>query len=459
MSAQQNDAPKRIAFVSCEKQTFKINTGDGHQTVKWLALATCQKIAHTRRGRGRITSRSPNVDGRLNTLPIPQCVTVGRQQKWLHPATKISEVHARYGSTCVLCVTLAYRPKLIQGVHARSVWCDLAFGGERGEERYQAWVAEQRSNGTWVSDGDEEGKDNASDEKGGDDDKDNVDELLRLEFEDVSRGIKLEKYGSEMEKTKVLDYLFKYYVVLRDSFHVLTLEHLTSRGLSNPASTTTPKCVSLADLIHFCWHHDLDFCCTGLHRTTSNDKNGENNKAVLAQLEEENIVRSVARQVVFGEQNGSVGVSEEGEERKESTLSSISSSVNGGEKMKIYMPQFFEILIWFAAVKREKNAGKKKNQGTLANAIALRQMLQRLEGPINRRRNESVRKLMVTRSIARVVTDTATAVQDVFENYCTADADKDRKDERYQSVMSLHEFRLLMTDALLIGARPGDDVG
>ena len=99
--------PKKVAFVSCETQTFKINIGIGDQSIKWLALAAAAKIADQRRGRGRITSRSPNVDGRLNVLPVPQCVTVGRSKKWLHPNIKITEVQARFGSTCILMVDLA----------------------------------------------------------------------------------------------------------------------------------------------------------------------------------------------------------------------------------------------------------------------------------------------------------------------------------------------------------------
>ena len=450
--------PKKVAFVSCETQTFKINIGIGDQSIKWLALAAAAKIADQRRGRGRITSRSPNVDGRLNVLPVPQCVTVGRSKKWLHPNIKITEVQARFGSTCILMVDLAYRPNLTQGVHERTVWGDLAFGGERGEERYQRWVTDQRSKGINVGGlSDDEEAEEEENKNGDDDDADDELERLRLEFENVWRGVTLEKYGGEMEIQKVMEYIFKHYVWIRDCFCHLTLSHLTSNNKSNKTNeeqnqtTTEQGTLSLAEVIHFVWQHDLDQCCSGLRKTVG--QGGEHNKAILAQLEEENLVRTIAKLVCFGEENSNQNVKDA---ESKSTKSSKSTKTNN--KMEIDLPKFIEILIRYPAAKKEKvGKGSKKNQGTFANAIALRQMLQRLEAPVNRRRNESVRKLMMTRSIGRVIQDTSIAVREVFENYCTADADKDRKNERNQNVMSQREFLLLMTDALLIGVRPGDD--
>ena len=48
-------------------------------------------------------------------------------------------------------------------------------------------------------------------------------------------------------------------------------------------------------------------------------------------------------------------------------------------------------------------------------------------------------------------------VRQVFDHYATAEVQKDRQDDRYKGVLYEREFRLLMTDSLLIGSRPGDD--
>ena len=354
---------------------------------------------------------------------------MGRSKKWVHPNTKLSEIHSRYGGTCIFYVELAYRPNLQQGVHIRTIWSDVAFGGETGEERFQAWVVEQRKLGINVGslddDDDDETKgsnDNASIEAS----KEEQEKLLKQEFDSVWRSIKLDKYGAEMEIKKVSEYVYKYYVGLRDCFQTLSL-----------SSKLDPPALTLPELTHFCWQHDLEQCTTGLRKTIGNDTSGE--KAIQAKVDEEQTVCQVARLVCFG--------AVEEEKKVEDDTSPI----------QLNLPKFLEFLVRYSAVKRAKLAGSKKNSGSFANAIALRQMLQRLEAPLNRRRNEKTRKMMTTKSIARVIADTSDAVRDVYENYCTADNDKDRKNQRWQSTMSLHEFQLLMTDALLVGNRPADD--
>jgi hypothetical protein len=94
--------------------------------------------------------------------------------------------------------------------------------------------------------------------------------------------------------------------------------------------------------------------------------------------------------------------------REKKKKSGGSSGGGGGARknMKMTLPQFIEFLIRYAAYKREKSTSggtkKKKNSSSnYANAHALRQMLQRLEAPLNRRRNESIRKLMRTKIIVR----------------------------------------------------------
>ena len=84
-------------------------------------------------------------------------------------------------------------------------------------------------------------------------------------------------------------------------------------------------------------------------------------------------------------------------------------------------------------------------------------MLQRLAPTCNRRQNEKARKILVTKSIARVMAESLVPVRQVFDHYATAELQKDRNDDRFKAVLFAREFRLLMTDALLIGSRPGDD--
>ena len=435
----EDTQPKKVAYVCCEKQTFKINIGSGDQTIKWLALATASKITSSRKAKGKVLQRSPASDGRLNTIPVPQLVTVGRQRKWVHPSTKIIEVQNRFGGTCILNVELAYRPRLEQGVHVRTIWSDVAFGGETGEERFQSWVAEQKKLGIIIGSLEDDDEEEENTEESKESTKDAEQELLLLEFENMWRGVVLEKWGSETEKKRASEYVFKGFQNLRDCFQSLTSQSNVEGGI-----------MTLPELIHFCWQHNLEQCCTGLRKTFGNDSNGE--KAMQAKLDEENNLRELACLVCFGEE--AVKSNEAGDPKEGKT----SNPSGTDKKIGITLPQFIEILCWYAAKKRYKQtSGNKNKASSYANAIALRQMLQRLEAPINRRKNETTRKLMTTKSIARVINDTSEAVRDVFENYCTADVDKNRKDQRWQSVMSLREFQLLMTDALLIGNRPGDD--
>jgi len=421
------EPPKKIAFVSCEKQTFKINIGDGEQTCKWLALSIANKITNQRKGGGRITSRSPHVDGRLNTVPVPECVSVGRHRKWVHPTTKLNEIHARYGGTAIIHVDLEYRPSLSQGVHERSVWGDVAFGGERGEERYQAWLLDQRSKGINIGDEDEEDEDeesaaqkSTSSLSSKEDEETKRRDELKHEYDVMWRRVTLKNYGAEMEKQKCAEYVFKHYVDIRDFFSSLTE---FSRGNSSEGT------LSLAELTHFVWQHDLDQCCSGLRRSTGGssssssgggEKNGVENKAMLAKLEEEQIIRETAFLVCFDEEKKDKNENDDDNEEEEETKTlslrekkkkSGGSSGGGGgarKNMKMTLPQFIEFLIRYAAYKREKSTSggtkkKKDSSSNYANAHALRQMLQRLEAPLNRRRNESIRKLMRTKIIVRNV--------------------------------------------------------
>jgi len=357
------DLPKKVAFVSCEQQTFKINVGNGNQTVKWLALATATKIASSRKSKGRILSRSPNIDGRLNTLPVPQCVHVGRQRKWVHPETTINEVQKRFGGTCILYVDLEYRPKLEHGVHIRTIWSDLSFGGERGEERYQAWVAENRSKGITVGSLDveeekehDEGK-KESKESSIDDEKEN----LKSEFENEWRNVKLEKYGSELEKKRVSEYVFKYYVGRRDGF-----EDLSSQSLN--VDRNTNGTITLPELIHFCWQNDLQQCMTGLRKTFQSDDD-DNNKALKAQLDEENIIRQVATLVCFGEKDSAAVAARVASKNK---IEEKKASTTNEKILNVSFAQFLEFLIRYAQRKKMNGGTKNKSAGNYANAIACR---------------------------------------------------------------------------------------
>lgn len=259
--------------------------------------------------------------------------------------------------TAIIHVDLEYLPSLSRGVHERSVWGDLAFGGERGEERYQAWLLDQRSKGINVGESDDEDEDNnedaaqkSSSSSSKEDEVSKLRQQLKHEYEEMWRSVTLKNYGAEMEKQKCAEYVFKHYVDLRDCFHALA--ETTQSSNSNSTSTSSNGSLSLAELTHWVWQHDLDQCSSGLRRSTGSDRDGEKNKAVLAKLDEERIIREIAFLVCFGEEKKEVVDADE-EKQQDEGKGGRSTSTNGSKReiMKMTLPEFIEFLVRYAAFK------------------------------------------------------------------------------------------------------------
>ena len=444
-SAQQShSSSQRAIFVFCgapgdeeaHLQTLKIIIGDGHQSVKWLALTSAQKVSARRHTGGRIQARAPPLDGRDNSVPVPQRVTAGRQNKWVHPSTKVIDLLNRYGSGVKIVVELEYRPRLNQGMHERTMWGDLAFGGERGEERYQTWVAMQRSKGlrtgTAMSDEDE---DENEDEDGGDTGAGGAggegvsvsktavelaEERRKREFERVWSQVSLQAViRSDNERQRTQEYVYKHFATLRGLFRVLALAHLypTALGASSSPATSPAASpasaaekvgeqseddelakylrLSLSALVHFAWQHELELCATGVRRTVDNKRDDAGDKALAAQRQEEDFIHACALEVQTFAQGGagaaaleeSLTASAKASKKKRgggggaAAAAALLLDGEGGQVLiDLTLPNFLEFIVRYTVRKRDCGGGRPAG-GSYANAVAVRQTMQRLEAP------------------------------------------------------------------------------
>jgi hypothetical protein len=480
---------------------LRILIGDGQQSVKWLALTAARMLTGQRDTHGRVQARAPVGDGRLVTSCLPQNVFVSRQRKWVHPHTTVHALVERFGRAAQIQIELELKPHQENGCHVRTVWGDLAFGGDKGEERYQNWVAERRAAGAHnaMSDDEEEeeeGKGADGNGLGGGNpasghgaggwggDKtaaELAEEALKAEFAAVWSHVSLScLINVEAEKLRISEYMYPHFSTLKKVFFRCALAHLKSaqRHIDRVGESGSPATANdggginygdttdshvprllLPDVVHFSWQHELDMCCTGLRRTVK-----DQGKILSNQLEEETFVRACAEEVMVaardsarGGGGGAVAAATANNKKMAKNDDPGATNAQPPPTVSLSLPNFLEFLVRYTVRRKEKGGGGGGASGAYASAIALRQMLQRLAPTCNRRENEKVRKILVTKSISRVVAESLVPVRQVFDHYATAELQKNRKDDRYKAVLLAREFRLLMTDALLIGARPGDD--
>ena len=465
-----------------ESHRLRVLIGEGRQTVKWLALTAAQMLTARQDTHGRVQARAPVGDGRLSASCLPTNVFVSRQKKWVHPHTRLHDLITKYGRSAHIFIELELRPNQENGCHVRTVWGDLAFGGDKGEERYQNWVAERRARGVHNAMSDDEEDMNEEIDDSGSTEGLSAKELakkaeqaLKAEFDLIWSQVRLSHViAVEAEKTRIHDYVYPHFNMLKMVFQRYALAHVkaskqeqesndstsaTARGETKSNVDAVEACyLLLPDVIHFSWQHELDMCCTGLRRTAKDPS-----KVMSNQMEEEAFVRACAEEVMLAQTDGAL----------HSPASMNRNSSGGDEQEKVRpevslsLPNFIEFLIRYTVRMKEggKNIGASGNQtkgpsgggGSYALAIALRQMLQRLIPICNRRENEKIRKVITSKSISRIFAESIVPVRQVFDHYATAELQKDRQDDRYKGVLFGREFRLLMTDSLLIGSRPGDD--
>eukprot|EP00949_MAST-11_sp_MAST-11-sp1_P001796 g1796.t1 len=409
-------------FKAGEEKTIVVHCGDGSNSIKWLGLACAQKFNSLKQSKGRLRQRGfDRKDKRQDARPIPLSVTVSKTGQFLHPGSSVSEVSRKYGKRCELKVIVGVDLKPgASGAVERPLWADVAFGGDAGQARYQRHMEEElaaeaarRKTGADDQDGDsddgaESDEDDAQFENDSEDGAESDEE--DAQFENDWRGVQIK----QIVQTKMASDRQKVRAHMRSNYvsFVHAFDHATNRwtGLEGTGKA------DLVSLVLFCHFHDLGRTSQG---------GGRQNVAVLS-LDD---IAGIAKKCI--------------------------QNYEEGWPLLLSFPKFMEFLIRLAVF-----LGQRKKSGSLAVhrtvSAQVKVMCSTVVPIIERRKGERVRKKIASSVIRAILTDMYSPLISVFIKYCGADSEK-KASAISARTMNVREFRLLMTDCLLLGDRPGDD--
>ena len=486
------DGPGLVVRTICNGSEFLIRVGDGSQSTRWLAVVLSHRVKNDKETHGRLQQRQRMCtnDGRKCCLPIPLAVTFGENREFCDPQMKIKDLLTKYGHDLEFQVQMGFdikpeedggvllrqdfveKPKGLKQFRIDNVfvcgdrvsstaskgngnsiyvakknkllakaypsddldnwmempsgpsWADLAFNRE-GRKRYDKYIAAERK----IRKLNEIERKKLKPSEGGED------SAQVSEFGQIMAGINLTDL-LPLEAGDQITCRTKLEALLRVNYGMLSkiFEHFTFKELVSELPDAGQ--LYLVDLLHFCLQSKI---------YGPADEGSERLEEILKTIGNEEREKCIKKKQGQAEQKKA--------EKTEDAPGRLQYLDDGLPKAK-----FIESLIRIScAGYRKKNNLKPSNRMTTQQIVSeLRQLLSNVIPLFERRNNIKTRRLVSTEEIRSIIFENYEALQQVFNLYGSADANKDESLHTSKHSLNFREFMLLTTDSLLLGECPGD---